>query len=181
MRIRRALPSDAPGIALVHVESWRSTYIGIVPDDYLTSLDRSERERVWRRLIEDEIQITYVAEHPIDGIVGFSNGGPARMDDIPYAGELYAIYLLAEYQRQGIGRRLVGELCAWLLSQDLTTMYTWVLDANPSRRFYESLGGIEFTRQTMTIGGIDVLEVAYGWNDISPLALESVKDETRSP
>ena len=173
MRIRRALPSDAPGIARVHVESWRSTYVGIVPDDYLTSLDRSERERVWRRLIADATQITYVAEHSKGGIVGFSNGGPARIDDIPYVGELYAIYLLEQYQRQGIGRRLVGELCAWLLSHGLTSMYTWVLDKNPSRCFYESLSGIEFTRQTIAIGGLDVVEVAYGWDDISPLASTS--------
>ena len=51
VQIRRALPSDAPGIARVHVESWRSTYVGIVPDDYLASLDCRERERIWRRLI----------------------------------------------------------------------------------------------------------------------------------
>jgi len=170
VRIRRALPSDAPEIARVHVESWRSTYVGIVPDDYLTSLDRSERERVWSRLIADETQITYLVENSRDGIVGFLSGGPARIDDIPYVGELYAIYLLEQYQRQGIGRRLVGELCAWLLSRDLTSMYVWVLEENPSRRFYESLGGIEFRRQTLTIGGLELAEVAYGWDDISILA-----------
>ena len=91
------------------------------------------------------------------------------MDDMPYAGELYAIYLLEQYQRHGIGRMLVGELCAWLLSQDLTSMYTWVLEKNPSRRFYESLGGIEFRRQTLPLGGLHLAEVAYGWDDISPL------------
>ena len=170
MRIRRAIRSDAPGIARVHVESWRSTYVGIVPDEYLASLDRKERERVWRRLIADEAQITCVAEHPRDGIVGFVNGGPARENDPAHRGELYAIYLLEKYQRQGIGRRLVGELCAWLLSQPLTSMYTWVIEENPSRHFYESLGGIEFRRQTITIGGLDVVEVAYGWHDISSLA-----------
>ena len=181
MRIRRAVLSDAPGIARVDVDSWRSTYIGLVPDDVLSSYDYSERERARRIGIADESTITFVAEHKTDGIVGFLSGGPARIDDMPYASELYAIYLLEQYQRQGIGRRLVSELCAWLLTQDITSMYTWVLDKNPSRRFYESLGGIEFRSETMAIGGRDVVEVAYGWNDISSLALESVKDETRSP
>ena len=92
------------------------------------------------------------------------------MGDMHYAGELYAIYLLEQYQRQGIGRRLVGELCAWLLSQDLISMYTWVLEGNPSRRFYESLGGIELKRETISLRGSDVVEVAYGWDDISSLA-----------
>ncbi|MDE2823795.1 MAG: GNAT family N-acetyltransferase [Chloroflexota bacterium] len=170
MRIRRALPSDAPGIARVDVESWRSTYVGLLPDDLLASYDYSERERARRISIADESTITFVAEHKTDGIVGFLSGGPARMDDMPYAGELYAIYLLEQHQRQGTGRRLVADLCAWLLSQGLTSMYTWVLDKNPSRRFYESLGGIELKSETITLRGRDVVEVAYGWDDISPLA-----------
>ena len=175
MQIRRALPSDAPGIARVHVESWRSTYVGIVPDDYLASLDCRERERIWRRLIADDGQVTYVAQHKRVGIVGFVNGGSAREDDMAYTGELYAIYLLEQQQqqRQGIGQRLVAELCSWFLSEGLTSMYTWVLEENTSRRFYESLAGIEFKRQTITIGGRDVVEVAYGWDDITPLVSTS--------
>ena len=173
MRIRRAILSDAPGIARVDVESWRSTYIGLIPDDVLSSYDYGEQERARRIGIADESTITYVAEHKTDGIVGFLSGGPARIDDMLYAGELYAIYLLEEHQRQGIGRSLVSELCAWLLSQGLASMYTWVLDKNPSRRFYESLGGIELKSETINLRGRDVVEVAYGWNDISPLTAES--------
>ena len=170
MRIRRALPPDAPGIARVHVESWRSTYVGLVPDDFLASYDYGERARARRDLLTDESRVTYVAESRKDGIVGFLSGGPKRMDDMTYAGELYAIYLLEQHQRQGIGRRLVTKLCTWLLSQGLTSMYTWALEENPYRRFYESLGGTEFRRETMTLHGYDLVEVAYGWNDISPLA-----------
>ncbi len=173
MRIRRAIMSDAPGIARVDVESWRSTYVGLVPDDLLTSYNYGEREHARRKSLADESTITYVAEHARDGIVGFLSGGPARMDDMVYPGELYAVYLLEQHQRQGIGRRLVGELCAWLLTQGLTSMYTWALEDNPYRRFYESLGGAKFRRQTMTIHGHDLDEVAYGWDDISPLATPS--------
>ena len=117
MLIRRAVLSDAPGIARVDVDSWRSTYAGLVPDDFLASYDYSEREGARRTLLADESRVTYVAEHRRNGIVGFLSGGPSRMDDMTHAGELYAIYLLEQYQRQGIGRRLVRELCTWLLSQ----------------------------------------------------------------
>jgi hypothetical protein len=37
--VRRAVSGDAASIARVHVESWRSTYAGIVPEAYLRSLD----------------------------------------------------------------------------------------------------------------------------------------------
>ena len=43
------------------------------------------------------------------------------------------------------------------------------LAENPSRRFYEALGGQELSRQDITIGGATLVEVAYGWKDIGVL------------
>lgn len=43
MQIRKATPSDAEGIARVHVESWKSTYINIVPEDFLKNLSYEKR------------------------------------------------------------------------------------------------------------------------------------------
>ena len=38
MRIRAAKPADAGSLARVHVDSWRSTYTGILPDEFLAGL-----------------------------------------------------------------------------------------------------------------------------------------------
>jgi hypothetical protein len=38
--VRRARPHDALRIARVHVQSWQSTYRGVLPPDYLDSLTR---------------------------------------------------------------------------------------------------------------------------------------------
>lgn len=38
MHIRKAAVEDAAAIAKVHVDSWRTTYKGIMPSDYLNSL-----------------------------------------------------------------------------------------------------------------------------------------------
>ncbi|MGM0829571.1 MAG: hypothetical protein ACQEU4_15235 [Bacillota bacterium] len=37
-RIRKANLQDSPGLASVHVHSWRTTYKGIVSEEYLQSL-----------------------------------------------------------------------------------------------------------------------------------------------
>ena len=47
-------------------------------------------------------------------------------------------------------------------------MLLWVLAENPSRGFYEALGGAEVRQQTITIGGRELVEIAYGWRDITP-------------
>ena len=36
--------SDAVAIARVHVDSWRTTYAGIVPDDYLDASPTDQEE-----------------------------------------------------------------------------------------------------------------------------------------
>lgn len=43
MHIRRATETDAAAIARVQVDSWRSTYKGIVPEQHLISLSYKER------------------------------------------------------------------------------------------------------------------------------------------
>jgi Acetyltransferase (GNAT) family. len=54
----------------------------------------------------------YVAENKSGKIVGFAAGGRERMGKYMYQGELFAIYILEEYQRQGIGRQLLGCVAA---------------------------------------------------------------------
>ena len=171
--IRQAVDSDARGIAQVHVDSWRSTYAGIVPAEHLAALDYDRREANWRPILADRRQAAFVAEDPRGRIIGFVSGGPERNDDSAFPGELYAIYLLKSCQGQGLGRRLVSALVEWFLSRRWQSMLLWVLEDNPSRGFYEALGGVRIKQETISIGGTELVEIAYGWNDISPLTTVS--------
>ncbi|MFC8561731.1 GNAT family N-acetyltransferase, partial [Peribacillus frigoritolerans] len=36
MKIRKAIEEDVDGIANVHINSWKTTYKGILPDQYLS-------------------------------------------------------------------------------------------------------------------------------------------------
>jgi L-amino acid N-acyltransferase YncA len=95
MVIREAAVEDVPGIARVHVDSWRTTYKGIVPQRIINGFTYEMREELWRReLAPDNASFVYVAEEG-GQIVGFASGGPAREEEAPdHAGQLYAIYLL---------------------------------------------------------------------------------------
>ncbi len=93
--IREAVPADAPAIARVHVDVWRTTYRGIVPDDYLRTLSYKDREALWTRVLAaTDSQVVFVAADEQGTIIGFANGGPERSRDPVYTGEIYAIYLL---------------------------------------------------------------------------------------
>jgi ribosomal protein S18 acetylase RimI-like enzyme len=174
--IRRATIDDATALARVHVDTWRTTYRGMVPDDYLASLSYEKRTARCTEQIQATLAGNFeiiVAENEDGQIVGFVDGGPNREDDPIYKGELYAIYILQAYQGRGIGKRLVPPLAKSLMAMGLDTMLLWVLTENTlARRFYESLGGRYVRTSMWEVGGVSIEEVAYGWLDIRSLLKE---------
>lgn len=168
--IRDALAPDAAGIARVHVDSWRSTYAGIMPDDILKGLSYSQREQMWAERIQDraEEQPLLVAEIS-DEVVGFVGAGPERSGKPEYTGEIYAIYLLKEVQRQGIGKALFLAAADRLAALGHSSLLVWVAAENPSRGFYAALGGVEIDEKEENFWGKLVREVAYGWPSLDLL------------
>jgi hypothetical protein len=64
--IRAAEIEDAPGIVRVHVDSWRTTYAGIVPADYLANLSYQRRTTLWEDVLRNAAsrqQFAFVAEN----------------------------------------------------------------------------------------------------------------------
>ncbi len=152
------------------MDSWRTTYRGIVPDSYLAGLSYDKRENSWKSAIENEISVVFVAEaESPKQIVGFVKGGEERSKNPEYTGELGAIYLLEDYRGQGIGQRLVLTLVKKLIDRGHHSMLVWVLAKNPYRRFYEKLGGKYLRSQQIDIGGSSYEEIAYGWKDLDAM------------
>jgi len=170
--IRSAEVEDADAIARVHVTSWRETYRGLMPDDVLDSLSIERRSEQWKNTLADPTDAyhhMFVAEAK-RGIVGFANFGKERENDEIYRGELFAIYILREFQGRGLGRDLVEEVANGLLELGVLSMLVWVLSDNPARKFYERLGGVYLREKTITIGNVNLPETAYGWSKLPPLA-----------
>lgn len=172
IQIRPARVEDAASIARVHVDSWRTSYKGIVPDTVLENLSYERREEMWRTGLSNSARTNYdfVAVDEQGRIVGFITGGTLRDGDPSYQSELHAIYLLKEVQGQGIGRRLMQTFVKHLLQSNITSMLLWVFEDNPARKFYEAMGGQLIQSQPMEIGGVTLQEVAYGWKDIRSIS-----------
>jgi GNAT superfamily N-acetyltransferase len=165
--IRTATLSDAAAIAHVHVESWRTTYAKIIPDDYLKGLDETLRARLWNERLGSG-SLVFVAEW--DGhVVGFADAGPNREAVGKCDAELYAIYLLKDAQKRGIGARLLRAVANALLERNFKSMAVWVLEQNRSRHFYEKTGACMTTSKVIDIGGTKLMEVAYAWADLMEL------------
>ena len=160
--IRSAVESDAEGIANVQVQSWRETYTGLVPTDYLADLSIKDRTTMWKTIFATPtIDSTFVAS--LNGkIVGFVSGGSAR-EDYGFDSELYAIYLLKRCQKWGIGKKLFEQLKDNLKKLGSSSMYLWVLRDSNTTNFYRAMGGIKSIKKEECIGGKLVIEEMYVW------------------
>jgi ribosomal protein S18 acetylase RimI-like enzyme len=172
IRIRAATLADAPVIAHVHVESWKQTYRGIVPDALIASLSIEQATLQWTYILGpgSAAETVHVAEDTT--VVGFGSAGPARTDRLGADGEIFWIYLLDDVKRRGIGRALFGVMMRELASRGHQTAGLWVLTANAQgRQFYEALSGrTGATRETNHEGHV-VNEIAYLWelSNFSPV------------
>jgi ribosomal protein S18 acetylase RimI-like enzyme len=143
VRIRHATSDDALAIGTIHVDSWRATYRGMMPDAVLDGLSVDDRVARWRARLSGPTagQLCHVVE--VDAAVaGFSFTGPSRDDGAgPATFEVFAIYLDPSYVGLGHGAALLGEVLREVEGQGAAAVTLWVLESNArARRFYERAG-----------------------------------------
>jgi Acetyltransferase (GNAT) family len=110
VHVRPARAEDAAQIAVVHVRSWQGAYRGLVPQEYLDSLDPAQRVSTWKRALEqpDSPRSRTMVIDSDDAVVGFVNFGPTRDEDEnpEQVGEIRAIYLLPDTWGKGFDENL---------------------------------------------------------------------------
>lgn len=172
--LRPARPGDAAAIARVHVDTWRSTYAGLLPDRYLVTLSMIRRAAHWGEVLSRPSggETVIVASEPAAGVVGFLSFGPARRDGWPPAqreyGEVFMLYVEPDHQGAGFGRMLLEGGLALLAEAGFPGAVVWVLDGNPSRFFYHALGAKLVTERTPLFAGVAVRELGYQWSWSTP-------------
>lgn len=165
MVIREAGPGDAPAIARVTVDTWKTSYRGLIDDGYLDKLTYEEREKGWREFPFDE-SFVFVAESQEQGIVGFAAAGRERDDHPLFRGELYAIYVRPELQNQRLGQALFEKVLQRFKERGIISFRLWALSESANRRFYERQGGILLDTRILEMGGFTSKISCFGWPEI---------------
>ena len=186
--VRSAVTADDVAIAHLHVDGWRDSYRGIIPDGFLDSPLLEERLPTWRRMLADPPQgrLVLVAEavpkaEGENTLLGFVSGGPERKPNLGFDAEIYAIYIAAAARRQRIGLRLVIAAVTRLQLFGHTSVMLWTLQDNArARGFSERLGGRPLGERQERFGGAMLTEVAYGWPSLERL-LETCYDQLAVP
>ena len=165
--VRRARPGDAAAIGAVHVATWRNAYAGVLPG----RIPRRPFRRCATRSATSRRSPTGATATPCSSP---SPRAPTRRPARPDgegrrggrlrvrrqgapprpvrriavgSGEVETLYLLDDYRDRGLGRRLMRAMAAHLAAVGCRSVVLWVLRDNPTRWFYQRLGGRAAARE----------------------------------
>lgn len=168
-KIKPAAPGDLYKIARVHVDCWRTTYRGIVPDEKLDILSYEKSAERWKNYFvqeENDQSNTILLLDYNNETVGFCAGGKIRKSSkrtAGYEGEIKAVYILKEHQRMGFGRKFIRIFEEIFSKNGIFSYIIWVLKDNNSKDFYKKLGGKLLTTKTYEIGGKKLKGLCFGY------------------
>jgi len=179
IHIRKALISDIEGLIDVNIKTWQTAYKGIIKAETLNGLTKNREARIDRckqefgeREVEGKIIQQAVALEE-DRVVGFATFGKCRESSeerLENASEIYAIYVLEDYQGKSIGKKLVHHAVKQLQKTgEFDKLVIWTLKDNPSRGFYERLGGVQKFEKIIEIAGQTLDEVGYVYDNLVEL------------
>ncbi|MBQ7146344.1 MAG: GNAT family N-acetyltransferase [Lachnospiraceae bacterium] len=151
------------GKAFVHWKSWQEAYPGLVDQAYLDKLTLEKCEDMAYRWPEN---LLIAKDHErVVGFVGFGDRG----EEAPETGEIFALYVLAEYYGKGVAQQLMAaglkqleaypQICLWVLKENKRAI-----------RFYEKCGFSPDGEETVSpiIGAEEIRmtlkETGTGWN-----------------
>ena len=172
MHVRRAIVTDSPAIARIQVDSYRTAYAGIMPQPYLDQFTYEEETQDWVEILTHQPdEIVYVAENDAGTVIGYALGRLQRDQPIPYDCTLVAMHIPPDFQRQGVGRKLLAALAAHCQGLGCQSLWLQVLEKNTNARaFYERLGGQLLPEiETFEVDDQKITEVIYAWADIEQL------------
>jgi GNAT superfamily N-acetyltransferase len=157
VRSRPALESDAAAIQSIADETWRATYVDILPEAAIGQflVDTYALPAIERRIAAaDRFEVAVVADD--DSIVGFSEWLPgATADERIWA----ATYVRPPWQRRGIGRRFMEGAIAGYRGRT-SRLLVVVAEANVAGvAFYRAMGFVPVERLASGIYGTPVGEI----------------------
>lgn len=169
--IRPARRDEAAALAVAHIQAWRETYTGLVPDDVVVeSTQADRRSALWEERLASGQRSLFVVEGE-HGLAGLACACP--MDCVPadrdpirgYDAYLEALYLTRNVKGLGFGRGLLQRIAQAVSERGMRSLALHVLVSNPSESFYQHAGAY-FVRNEAVNPRTGRFQRAYAWDDV---------------
>ena len=148
VEIRRAVTGDVAGIRAVLAATWRDTYAQFMSEATIAKVTAE-----WHSPSRLEAEVTRpstytgVATSTSNEVVGMISAH--SQDEVLFVAR---VYVLPEFQRRGIGERLMNEACR--IFPEARRLHLEVEEQNPKgRSFYRKLGFREVETRAEEVAG----------------------------
>lgn len=139
--IRKAVENDCNEIAIVKYKVWQTTYRGIYYDEKLDNYDFKAQEIKFKEILKNSNINFYVAVLD-EKILGYMTEGKTCRPFADYEQEIGLLYILKEYQGNGIGKAFFDIAYNSIKSRGYKKFYISCNKYNTnSQKFYEKMGG----------------------------------------
>ncbi len=165
--IRAASAADIPDLARVHVEAWRQTYAGHVPDALLAPERVEFRATMWTAILAggEGPYLALVAPDDEGQIAALGLFMPATEAPAGWDHEICSLYLLRHIHRRGIGAAMLAQGRDWVRARGGRNLMAWALAANTQAQdFYRATGAVEIARRVVPAGSAKLAEIGFGWD-----------------
>lgn len=157
---RDATEDDIPLLGKLHALTWAQTYNASNPNFGL-------RQYQWQKAFKEENDGSWFCILVVNAkneLVGFAKGKINKDKNTSQLhGDLNKIYLLSDYQRLGIGKKLFTQVVERFLSKGINDMVLFGAPENPSCAFHEAMGGERVYSEKGAFDG------GYKWTDLKNL------------
>lgn len=159
--IRQSVMADAEALAALQRDAWCSAYRGIIPGITLERMIAKRGPEFWRQMQARGGAIILEFQ---DIAAGYAVIGPNRNWRHGAEGEIYELYLKAEYQGAGLGRRLFQEGQEQLARAGRRGMVVRSLAGNENAcAFYRAMGGQRIADGSQPVEGMRLATVTFHW------------------
>ena len=160
---RDATEDDIAELGKLHAITWAQTYNAKEPNIRL-------RQNQWRKAFSEENDGSWfcvLVVNKNNRLVGFAKGKIYKNENSSEQhGDLNKIYLLGDYQRLGLGKKLFKLVIQRFLSKGVNDMVLFGVPQNPSCAFHEAMGGERLYNEKGIFDG------CYKWPDLKKLIHE---------
>jgi GNAT superfamily N-acetyltransferase len=167
-----ASSQDAESVARLQAQSWRNTYRGMLPDEFLDRHVVADRLECWTaRFASFAADRALVLKAVSDGtLLGYVC---VLLDEEPeWGARLDNLHVTPESKGTGVGYALFQAAREWIARVSPgTAMHLWCVESNHvARRFYDRQGGAIVEAASRSFAGQPAVpELRYWW---APLTLQ---------
>lgn len=175
--LRNGNLNDIGALAACHFKCFVDAHQDILPQPLLDDFQLPQALKHWRSEFvaqaEDEDRGIFVLEAENNRIIGFANCGAAqaKSSNSLGQGEIFSLFVEADYQGFGLGKALMLAASRWLICRGLFSGGMWVVEDNGiGRRFCEDLGARNVARRRVNSKGYQITKIGLSWADFSEVA-----------